>query len=42
MKVLAVANTHTTQDLHEAHAITHSLAETSLDDLRTRLWPIAP
>jgi len=41
MKVLAVANTHTTQDLHEAHAITHSLADTSLDDLRTRLWPIA-
>ncbi len=41
MKVLAVANTHTTQDLHEAHAITHSLAETSLVDLRTRLWPIA-
>ncbi len=41
MKVLAVANTHTTQDLHEAHAITHSLADTGLDDLRTRLWPRA-
>lgn len=41
MKVLAVANTHTTQDLHEAHAITHSLADTSLDDLRARLWPTA-
>lgn len=39
MKVLAVANTHTTQDLHEAHAITHSLADTSLVDLRDRLWP---
>ena len=39
MKVLAVTNTHTVQDLHEAHAITHSLKETSLADLRTRLWP---
>jgi HAD superfamily hydrolase (TIGR01509 family) len=39
MKVLAVANTHTTQDLHEAHAITHSLADTSLAELQTRLWP---
>lgn len=39
MKVLAVANTHTTQDLHEAHAITHSLADTSLADLQHRLWP---
>ena len=39
MKVLAVANTHTVQDLHEAHAITHSLSEMSLSDLRTRLWP---
>ncbi|MEQ1794575.1 MAG: HAD family phosphatase [Nitrospira sp.] len=41
MKVLAVANTHTTQDLHEAHAITHSLADTNLDELRARLWPSA-
>ncbi|HEX9154105.1 MAG TPA: HAD family phosphatase [Nitrospira sp.] len=39
MKVLAVTNTHTVQDLHEAHAITHSLKETSLADLRARLWP---
>jgi HAD superfamily hydrolase (TIGR01509 family) len=39
MKVLAVANTHTMQDLHEAHAIRHSLRETSLEDLRARLWP---
>jgi beta-phosphoglucomutase len=39
MKVLAVANTHTVQDLHEAHAITHSLLETSLTDLQRRLWP---
>ncbi len=41
MKVLAVTNTHTVQDLHEAHAITHSLKETSLADLRARLWPAA-
>jgi len=39
MKVLAVANTHTVQDLHEAHAISHSLSDTRLSDLRTRLWP---
>jgi HAD superfamily hydrolase (TIGR01509 family) len=41
MKVLAVANTHTVQDLHEAHAITHGLSETSLGEVRTRLWPAA-
>lgn len=39
MKVLAVANTHTVQDLHEAHAIAHSLAETQLAELEARLWP---
>lgn len=39
MKVLAVANTHTIQDLHEAHAISHSLGEVHLTDLRARLWP---
>lgn len=39
MKVLAVANTHTVQDLHEADAISHSLSDTHLTDLRTRLWP---
>jgi beta-phosphoglucomutase len=39
MKVLAVANTHTGQDLHEAHAITHGLGEVRLAELRTRLWP---
>lgn len=39
MKVLAVANTHTVQDLHEAHAISHSLTETRLAELRARLWP---
>lgn len=38
MKVLAVANTHTVQDLGEADAITDSLANTSISDLRTRLW----
>ena len=41
MKVLAVTNTHTVQDLHEAHAITNSLQETDLTELRTRLWPAA-
>jgi HAD superfamily hydrolase (TIGR01509 family) len=39
MQVLAVANTHTVQDLHEAHAISRSLTDTSLAELRTRLWP---
>lgn len=39
MKVLAVSNTHTVQDLHEADAITHSLNDTDLTELRTRLWP---
>ena len=39
MTVLAVTNTHTVQDLHEAHAITNSLLETDLTELRTRLWP---
>lgn len=39
MKVLAVANTHTVQDLHEAHAVAHSLDEVRLSELRERLWP---
>jgi beta-phosphoglucomutase len=39
MKVLAVTNTHTLQDLHEAHAICPSLRETRLAELRVRLWP---
>jgi len=39
--VLAVANTHTVQDLHEAHAITHRLSETRLADVQRRLWPPA-
>ncbi|MDP1768823.1 MAG: HAD family phosphatase [Nitrospirota bacterium] len=40
MKVLAVANTHTIQDLHEAHAITPSLTQIRLSELRERLWPV--
>ncbi|MBM4139372.1 MAG: HAD family phosphatase [Nitrospira sp.] len=39
MTVLAVTNTHIVQDLHEAHAITTSLRETRLTELRGRLWP---
>ncbi len=39
MRVLAVANTHTAQDLHEADAISLSLSDTRLDEVRTRLWP---
>jgi beta-phosphoglucomutase len=39
MKVLAVANTHTIQDLHDAHVVTQSLAQVRLSELRTRLWP---
>lgn len=39
MRVLAVANTHTVQDLHEADAISLSLSDTRLDELHTRLWP---
>jgi HAD superfamily hydrolase (TIGR01509 family) len=39
MKVLAVANTHTIQDLHEADALVHSLADVKLPELESRLWP---
>ncbi len=39
MKVLAVANTHTIQDLHEAEALTQSLADVRLPELEARLWP---
>jgi HAD superfamily hydrolase (TIGR01509 family) len=38
MNVLAVANTHTIQDLHEADAVIHSLKEVNLQDLEQRLW----
>ena len=41
MKVLAVANTHTIQDLHDAHAVTQSLSQIRLSELRERLWPTA-
>jgi HAD superfamily hydrolase (TIGR01509 family) len=41
MKVLAVANTHTIQDLHEAHAVAQSLVQVRLSELRERLWPAA-
>lgn len=39
MKVLAVSNTHTVQDLHEADAITRSLEATGLAKIRASLWP---
>jgi beta-phosphoglucomutase len=41
MNVLAVANTHTIQDLHEAHAVVQSLSKIRLSELRERLWPAA-
>jgi len=41
MKVLAVANTHTIQDLHEAHAAAQSLSQIRLTELRERLWSAA-
>lgn len=39
MKVLAVANTHTIQDLREADAVTRSLAGVDLEELAGRLFP---
>jgi beta-phosphoglucomutase len=41
MKVLAVTNTHTIRDLHEAHMVTQSLSQIPLSELRERLWPAA-
>jgi hypothetical protein len=38
MKVLAVANTHPIQDLHEAEAVTPSLADVNLSELARKLW----
>jgi HAD superfamily hydrolase (TIGR01509 family) len=38
MKVLAVANTHPIQDLHEAEAVTPSLADVHLSELAHKLW----
>jgi beta-phosphoglucomutase len=42
MKVLAVANTHTIQDLHEADAVAVSLAELNLGEIAARLWNHGP
>jgi beta-phosphoglucomutase len=42
MKVLAVANTHTLQDLHAADAVAESLTELNLEELENRLWGHAP
>jgi HAD superfamily hydrolase (TIGR01509 family) len=39
MKVLAVTNTHTVQDLHEAHAVVSSVEDVRLAELDARLWP---
>src|SRR5262245_21766369 len=39
MKVLAVTNTHTIHDLHEAHMVTQSLSQIRLSELRDQLWP---
>ncbi len=39
MKVLAVANTHSIQELGEADAITHSLADVTLAEIEQQLWP---
>lgn len=39
MKVLAVANTHSFQDLHEADAMTSNLKQVNLSELHARLWP---
>jgi HAD superfamily hydrolase (TIGR01509 family) len=42
MKILAVANTHTLQDLHEADAVVKSLEEINLEELASRLWGAEP
>jgi HAD superfamily hydrolase (TIGR01509 family) len=39
MRVLAVSNTHTIQDLHEADATVATVTGIDLAELRTRLWP---
>jgi beta-phosphoglucomutase-like phosphatase (HAD superfamily) len=41
MKVLAVANTHTIQDLDDAHAVAQNLSQIRLSELLERLWPAA-
>ncbi len=40
MKVLAVANTHTIDELQEADAITPSLSNVRLPELEQRLWEV--
>ncbi|MCP9438841.1 MAG: HAD family phosphatase [Nitrospira sp.] len=39
MKVLAVTNTHTVQDLGEADTVTSNLHTIKLAELKARLWP---
>jgi beta-phosphoglucomutase len=38
MKVLAVVNTHKVEELRDADALTHSLADVNLAELENRLW----
>ncbi len=38
MRVLAVANTHAIEELHEADVVTMSLLDVNLADLEARLW----
>jgi HAD superfamily hydrolase (TIGR01509 family) len=38
MKVLAVANTHSLQDLHQADSVARSLEEVNFAELASRLW----
>lgn len=38
MKVLAVANTHPIQDLHEADTVAASLEEVTITELASKLW----
>lgn len=42
MKVLAVANTHTLRDLHEAETVAQTLQGLNLAELENRLWGQAP
>jgi hypothetical protein len=38
MKVLAVANTHSMEEIEEADAVTTSLAQVKLEELASTLW----
>ena len=40
MKVMAVANTHAVEDLHEADVVIRSLEHVALGDLDVRLWEL--